>query len=65
MGLERIRRILRQELRNPPSTLTERGARVLQERHSEVSRLLSRLRGFLDQIGHGKFPPFHEWPPGS
>lgn len=64
-GLQRVRRTLEAEISNPPDTMTGRGLDVLLERHAEVQRLLSRLQGFLDQIGHGPpCPPFHEWPPG-
>jgi hypothetical protein len=45
--------------------MTERGGRVLQNKYSEVQRLLSRLLGFLNSIGQGNFPPYHEFPPGT
>jgi hypothetical protein len=64
-GLSNVRAILEREMHRPAATLTERGLEVLLKRYSEVQALQSRLRGFLDSIGHGRFPPYHEWPPGS
>ena len=65
-ALDRVRRTLEAEVRNPPDSMTERGLNVLLERYAEAQTLLSRLKGFLDSIGHGPpFPPFHEWPPGA
>jgi hypothetical protein len=45
--------------------MTERGMNVLLERLAQVNRMINRLAGFLNEIGHGQFPPYHEWPPGS
>ncbi len=64
-GLENVRQALEREARRIPGTLTERGLEVLLKRLSEVQALQSRLRGFLHSIGHGHFPPYHQWPPGS
>jgi hypothetical protein len=64
-GLDRIRQILEKEIRTPPDTLTSRGIDVLTDKYSEVQSLISSLRGFLVKIGHGSFPPYHQWPPGS
>jgi len=65
-GLDRVRGILDAEQRNPPGSMTERGLEVLLKRFSEVQSLQSRLKGFLDSIGHGPpYPPFHQWPPGT
>jgi hypothetical protein len=63
-GLQNVRRILEAEVRNPPmDTITERGLNVLLERYAEVQAELSRLKGFLDQIG--QLPPPHTGPPGT
>ena len=64
-GLDNVRTALEREIRSPPETITPRGREVLARRYSEVQALLSRLRGFLGSIGHGRFPPYHQWPPGS
>lgn len=64
-ALNNVREALEAELRNPPASLTERGLDVLLKRRSEVEAIQSRLKGFLSKIGHGQFPPFHTWPPGS
>lgn len=64
-GLNNVREALEAEIRNPPASLTERGLDVLLRRRSEVEAIQSRLRGFLNKIGHGQFPPFHTWPPGA
>jgi hypothetical protein len=64
-GLFKVREALTREAHNPPDTMTERGMTVLLERLSEVNRLINRLAGFLNEVGHGSFPPYHEWPPGS
>lgn len=65
-ALNRVRGVLEQEQRNPPGTMTERGLDTLLKKYSEVQVLQSRLKGFLDSIGHGPpYPPFHEWPPGA
>ncbi|MFZ3383025.1 MAG: DUF4157 domain-containing protein [Candidatus Methanoperedens sp.] len=64
-ALDRVRRILDAEQRAPPAGMTERGLEVLLNKFAETQAILSRLKGFLDQIGHGPpYPPFHEWPPG-
>ncbi|CAG0953893.1 hypothetical protein METP3_00373 [Methanosarcinales archaeon] len=65
-ALDRVRRILEAEQRAPPAGMTERGLEVLLNKFAETQAILSRLKGFLDQIGHGPpYPPFHEWPPGA
>jgi putative RNase toxin 28 of polymorphic toxin system len=64
-GLFNIRNVLAGERRNPPATMTPRGREVLLARQREVERLINRLAGFLNEIGHGRFPPYHEWPPGT
>jgi RHS repeat-associated protein len=51
-GLDRVRKVLELEMRHLPDTLTERGLNVLLDKHSEVSRLLNQLNGFLHSIGH-------------
>ena len=45
--------------------MTSRGLDVLTARLGEVNQLIKRLAGFLNEIGHGRFPPYHEWPPGT
>lgn len=65
-ALDRVRRILDAEQRAPPAGMTERGLEVLLNKYAETQAILSRLKGFLDQIGQGPpYPPFHEWPPGA
>ncbi|MGH2770014.1 MAG: polymorphic toxin type 28 domain-containing protein, partial [Actinomycetota bacterium] len=64
-GLFNAKEALAREVANPPDTMTERGLDVLLARAREVDILINRLAGFLNQIGHGKFPPYHQWPPGS
>lgn len=64
-GLFNVRETLLREEANPPDTMTERGMNVLLERLAQVNRMINRLAGFLNEIGHGQFPPYHEWPPGS
>jgi Bacterial toxin 28 len=64
-GLFNVRDALAREAANPPDTMTPRGLDVLLARLSEVNRLINRLAGFLNEIGYGRFPPYHQWPPGS
>jgi hypothetical protein len=64
-GLFNVRDVLNGEANNPPDTMTDRGLDVLLARISEVNRLINRLAGFLNEIGQGSFPPYHQWPPGS
>jgi len=46
--------------------MTDRGLEVLLNTEGELQRTMSRLKRFLDEIGHSPpFPPFHEWPPGA
>jgi RHS repeat-associated protein len=51
-GLESIRRILENELRSPPGSITERGMEVLEKKRKETIYELDRLNGFLHSIGH-------------
>jgi hypothetical protein len=64
-GLYNVRDALAAELRNPPDTITSRGIDVLDAKFREVEILRNRLNGFLSSIGHGQFPPYHKWKPGS
>jgi hypothetical protein len=64
-GLYNVRDALEADLRNPPDTITSRGIDVLDAKFREIQILINRLNGFLSSIGHGKFPPYHEWKPGS
>jgi len=64
-GLDNVRRALQREMDNPAPSTTPRGLDVLVKKFSEVQQLLSRLKGFLDSIGQGNFPPYHEFPPGA
>jgi hypothetical protein len=64
-ALNNVRIAIEAELSAPSRDLTERGLELLIAKQSEVQTLMSRLKGFLDQIGHGSFPPFHAFPPGS
>lgn len=51
-GLESIRRILENELRSPPASITERGMEVLEKKRKETIYELDRLNGVLHSIGH-------------
>jgi hypothetical protein len=64
-GLNNVRRALQREMDNPLDSITERGTRVLTQKFSEVQGIISKLKGFLDQIGQGNFPPYHTFPPGT
>lgn len=64
-GLDNVREALEREIARPPVTMTERGLETLIDKYSEVQRLLSRLGGFLGEIGHSRFPPYHDFPPGT
>ena len=64
-GLYNVRDALEADLRNPPDTITSRGIDVLDAKFREIQILINRLNGFLSSIGHGNFPPYHEWKPGS
>jgi hypothetical protein len=64
-GLDNVRRALLREMDRPPASMTERGLNVLLNKFSEVQGLMSRLKGFLDSIGQGNFPPYHTFPPGT
>ena len=64
-GLRNVRNALLREQRIPQATMTSRGLDVLTARLGEVNQLIKRLAGFLNEIGHGRFPPYHEWPPGT
>jgi hypothetical protein len=61
-ALGNVRKVLRQEISQPPPTLTERGAEVLARRDREAIRLQRRTLSFLQSIGHGNFPPYHKFP---
>lgn len=65
-GLDNARTTMERELQRPSPNMTERGLEVLLNKYSELQRTMSRLKGFLDEIGHSPpFPPFHQWPPGA
>ena len=64
-GLYNVRDALEAEIRNPPDSITSRGIDVLDAKFREVRILINQLNGFLSEIGHGQFPPYHEWKPGS
>ncbi len=64
-GFSNIKEVLEREIAHPPNTITDRGLEVLIRKHSEVQRLMNRLAGFLNEIGHGRFPPYHAFPRGT
>jgi len=64
-GLDNVRRALQREMDHPLASITDRGLNVLLNKFSEVQGIMSRLKGFLDSIGQGNFPPYHTFPPGT
>ncbi|WP_327436649.1 MULTISPECIES: polymorphic toxin type 28 domain-containing protein [unclassified Streptomyces] len=51
-GLDKIRKLIDLEIRNPPDSLTDRGLDILLARRSEVNKMLNNVNGFLHLIGH-------------
>jgi hypothetical protein len=64
-GLNNVKEALEREIGHLPNSITERGLDVLVKRYSEVQKLMNRLAGFLNEIGYGRFPPYHSFPPGT
>ncbi len=60
-GLDNVLAVLKQEIDHPPATITSRGINIVTERYSEAQQMQNRLKGFLNSIGYGKFPPFHSF----
>lgn len=64
-ALKNVIRALQDEQQHPMPKTNDRGLQLIIDKLSEAQRMQNRLKGFLNQIGQGKFPPYHSFPPGS